>query len=230
MAQVSTPTQDPKTPATPNFEQKNQDFIAKAPPTAAQTTQLDINKVLEPYINELQNLGPEYGAEMSYLQPYLTQSGAQAPQTFDSIVNESKAQESSTGNTAVNAADQAAGQAETSMQAPGFGQEAAAGKAFEGTVPYSQLLQDVLGAGKSEITYNPLGTIPNISTGDWPAGVQEAYNYLAAPLSAPGGTQGLPGIQAASNQLNQQQGGANTQAANLLSGSSSGLSGGGNAG
>lgn len=161
-------------------------------PTAQPGAQQDVNTILEPYINELMNLGPEYQEEMNYLAPYLTGTGAGAPQTFQGIENQSKAQESPTGNTAVNAADQAAGESIANQKAPGFGEEATAAQQYEQTVPYSQLLQTVLGAGKNEILYGTTPNISNISTKGWPEQLQNAYQFLTQAAT---GTNAGTGLQ-----------------------------------
>lgn len=166
-------------------------------PTSQPGVQQDINEILQPYINELMNLGPEYGSEMEYLKPYLTQTGAGAPQTFDQVVNESKAQESPTGNTAVNEADESLGNTVANQQPPGFGELATAAKEYEGTVPYSQLLQTVLGAGKNEILYGTVPNISNIQTGGWPESLQHAYQFLTQAATGTNANSGLQSPTAA---------------------------------
>ena len=183
---------DPQFPWTPNPSSDNPDTVAgtvattdtqagiltpqaKTPPS----TQGDINAILEPYIKEMMNLGPEYQSEMEYLKPYLMGTGAGAPETFQQLEAGSKADESPTGSKAVNAADQALGTAIEGQQPPGFGNLATAGEQYENTLPYSDILQTVLGAGKNEILYGTVPNTSNINTKGWPSSVQGAYDFLA---------------------------------------------------
>lgn len=156
-------------------------------------TQADINEILSPYINELLNLGPEYGQEMEYLKPYLMGQGANAPQTFQGVVDASKAAESPTGDTRLQEAEQQVGQAAANETMPGFGGMAEAAKEFEGTVPYAQLLQTLLGAGKNEILYGTTPNISNVNTSGWPATLQQAYSFLTQAAT---GTNAQSGLQA----------------------------------
>lgn len=161
-----------------------------ASPPGAQT---DINTILEPYLSELQNLGPEYQEEMDYLKPYLEPQ----QQTFQGVEAQSKAQESPTGNTAVNEADESVGQDIENEKAPGFGNLASAAEDYEGTVPYSQLLQTVLGAGKNEILYGTIPNISNISTKEWPESLQNAYSFLTQSATGTNAQSGLNSPQVA---------------------------------
>lgn len=157
----------------------------------------DINDILQPYISELMNLGPEYGAEMEYLKPYIEGTGPAAAQTFQGLESASKAQESPTGNTALQAAAQAQGTAEfNAMQDPGFGELAKAGQEFAGTVPYSQLLQTILGAGKNEILYGTTPNISNVNTSGWPGSLQNAYSFLTQAATGTNAQSGLQSPQA----------------------------------
>ena len=187
-------------------------------PTSKPGVQQDINTVLEPYINELMNLGPEYQEEMNYLAPYLTGTGAGAPETFQGLENQSKSQESSTGNTAVNAADTEQGEAIANQQAPGFGQEAQAAQEYEQTVPYSQLLQTVLGAGKNEILYGTTPNISNISTKGWPESLQNAYQFLTQAATGTNASTGLQSPTAAAQAAKETTGNSGSSSANLQGG------------
>lgn len=174
---------------------------AKTPPS----TQGDINSILEPYINELTNLGPEYNAEMEFLKPYLTQTGSQAPQSFAGLESASTADESPTGSKTVNEADESVGNAIESEQAPGFGSLASAAKDYEGTLPYSDILQTVLGAGKNEILYGTTPNISSISTAGWPSSLQDAYGYLTQAATGTNANTALPSPAAAATQAAAQQ-------------------------
>lgn len=182
----------------------------------------DVNDILAPYLKELQNLGPEYQQEMDYLKPYLEGTGAGAPESFAQLRAGSQADESATGSKAVNAADQAAGTALENQQPPGFGNLAQAAGEFAGTVPYSQILQTVLGAGKNEILYGTIPNISNISTKGWPQSLQDAYSFLTQSATGTNPSTGLNAPQVAARTApnpNQPQAGPNSN-----------LSGGGNAG
>jgi hypothetical protein len=210
---------NPQFPATPNPSSDLPD-TAKATvgssdtqagvltPQAKQpaSTQTDINSILEPYLKEMQNLGPEYQAEMDYLKPYLQGTGAEAPETFQQIEAGSKADETPTGSAKVNEADQSLGQAIEGQAKPGLGELATAGEEYAGTVPYSQILQTVLGAGKNEILYGTIPNISNISTKGWPESLQNAYQFLTQAATGTNAQTGLPSpTSAATAQAAQQQ-------------------------
>lgn len=140
------------------------------------TTQSQINADLDPYVKEMMNLGPEYQQEMDFLKPYLNQTGAEAPETQAQLSAGSVADESATGSKAVNEADAEAGSQLENQKAPGFGALAQAGKEYEGTLPYADILQTVLGAGKNEILYGSTPNLSAVSTAGWPASVKAAYD------------------------------------------------------
>ena len=145
------------------------------PPTAQQ----DINQILKPYMDELMNLGPEYGAEMAYLKPYL----AGTPTTFSDVVAGSKADESPTGSKSMQAAEQAMSGAISAGPTPGFGNAAKAAQQFEGTIPYSALLQSVLEAGKNIVLgYSSTPQLKNINTQEWPTQLQGLIPYLETSM------------------------------------------------
>lgn len=183
----------------------------------------DINDILQPYINELMNLGPEYGAEMEYLKPYVTGQGPTAPQTFQGIEAASQAQESPTGNTSLQQAIQAQGQAEEkSLQDPGFGELATAGEEFANTVPYSQLLQTLLGAGKNEILYGTTPNISNVNTQGWPSSLQNAYSFLTQAATGTNAQTGLQSPQQAAKGAQKNKTGATFSGGTTQGGGSSG--------
>lgn len=146
------------------------------------STQTDINQMLAPYMKELTNLGPEYAAEMEYLKPYLSPeysnaleqsvakqyggSGVQAP-AHDAAQQALNATETQLGNAAKN------------MQPPGFGDLAGAAKQYAGSIPYQDILQSVLMAGKNEILgYSTIPNLTNVNTSQWPAALQGIMPYL----------------------------------------------------
>lgn len=169
---------------------------AKAP----STTQGEVNSYLDPYVQEMMQLGPEYQHEMDFLKPYLTGTGAGAPETQAQLSAGSVADESPTGSKAVNAADQAMGTALENQQAPGFGALAKAGKEYEGTLPYSDILQTVLGAGKNEILYGTTPNISQINTEQWPDQLKQAYSYLTQAAAGVNSQSGLTAPSVAANQ------------------------------
>lgn len=232
---------DPQFPATPNPKGDLPDTAAATAgasdtqagiltPQGKQpgSTQLDINKVLQPYIDEMSKLGPEYQEEMDFLKPYLEGTGAQAPQTFQQIEAGSKADETPTGSAKVNEADEAAGTAAADQKAPGFGALAQAGKEYEGTLPYSDILQTVLGAGKNEILYGSTPNLSAVSTAGWPASVKAAYD---ASISGTGvnPTTGLVAPTVAANTAPGAATGSTPNADGVFS-DTSGVSGGGSTG
>jgi hypothetical protein len=151
----------------------------------------DITQYLAPYIKELTNLGPEYGAEMEYLKPYLMPT----KETFAGLQSQAAADASPTGSKSVAQAGEALGQAAQSMQPPGFGKAADMAKQYAQSVPYSDILSTLLNASKSEI----LGyqNVPNLqvltpAVKTWPQSVQQAYQYATAGIGYNPST-GLPG-------------------------------------
>lgn len=164
------------------------------------TLSQNVDSYLDPYVKEMMNLGPEYQSEMDFLKPYLTGTGSSTPETFDQLTSASKADESSTGSKAVNAADAQAGNALENQPAPGFGQLASAAKDYEGTLPYSDILQTVLGAGKNEILYGVNPNISSISTKEWPASLQQAYGYLTEAATGTNAQSGLNAPSVAAGQ------------------------------
>jgi hypothetical protein len=175
------------------------------PPTTA--FQGDINAYMKPYIDQLTNLGPEYGAELSYLQPYLT--GNQGSALEQSVAKEygGSGVQAPNPNTPQAQALQGASQAQAnvleSQNKPGFANIANAAKAFESTVPYSDVLGAIEGAQKNELLY---GSVPNFSavnTSAWGPSMQALYSYLQK--TAGGGSSIGVNPATASNQLTQQQ-------------------------
>jgi len=189
------------------------------------TTQQDINSILTPYVNEMMQLGPEYSEEMEFLKPYLEGTGSEAPETFQQVEQNSAAQESPTGNTAVNEADQSAGSALENEPAPGFGALGKAGQEYESTLPYSDILQTVLGAGKNEILYGTTPNVSAISTEGWPSSLQSAYSYLTQNATGENAATGLTSPASAAQQANQEA----AQNAGGVFATGSNVSGGGNA-
>lgn len=198
----------------------------KPPPT----TQQDVNSYLDPYVKEMMNLGPEYQQEMDFLKPYLTGTGASAPETFDALTSASKADESPTGSKSVNAADSAAGNAVENQAAPGFGQLASAAKEYEGTLPYSDILQTVLGAGKNEILYGTTPNISSISTSEWPEQLQQAYSYLTQAATGTNAGTGLNNPTVAAKTAPGSTGTGSSSGADGVFSDTSGVSGGGSTG
>lgn len=173
----------------------------------------DISSILEPYINEMMQLGPEYQSEMDYLKPYLLGTGAEAPETFKQLESSSAANASPTGNTAVNAADAAVGQEIEGQPAPGFGNVAKAGEEYAATLPYAQPLQAGLGYQKYLQTY---GGLQPTTTG-WSEQAQQAYaaamgdqasgSGLQAPTVAAGDATASKNAQQVLSSSNNQAGG-----------------------
>lgn len=175
--------------------------LAATVPTVP-STQTDINQLLAPYMKEMANLGTEYGAEMEYLKPYLNYGD----QTFQGLQAASKADESPTGSKSLAAATNAAGQALENQQPPGFGDATQAAKDFEGTVPYSQILQDVLAAGKNQILgYSTVPNLTNINASQWPDALKSVLPYLEQSIGYT--ASGVPNPTTAGIQAGTQPGG-----------------------
>lgn len=157
-----------------------------------------INSILEPYLKELMTLGPEYGAEMQYLSPYL--SGT--PVTLKGLPAMS-------GDPTLAAAEKNVASTIANQPTPGFGNLAKMAKQYEGTIPYSQILQSVLEAGKNQIL--GYSTVPNLTNlaatakADWPAQMQAVVPYLEKSIGYTGA--GLPGTTQLGIQALQSPGG-----------------------
>jgi hypothetical protein len=181
---VLSPTPGPPPPSVPEGKIGSPGGIlggGNAPPPTT-TFQGDINAYMKPYIDQLTNLGPEYGAELSYLQPYLT--GNQGSALEQSVAKEygGSGVQAPNPNTPQAQALQGASQAQAnvleSQNKPGFANIANAAKAFESTVPYSDVLGAIEGAQKNELLY---GSVPNFSavnTSAWGPSMQALYSYL----------------------------------------------------
>jgi hypothetical protein len=86
---------------------------------------------------------------------------------------------------------------------PGFGNLTKAAKQYESTIPYADVLQAVLGAGKNEILYG--STVPNLSNinaSQYPQDVQDILKALQGSVGiTPSGvpsltTQGIAALGA----------------------------------
>lgn len=151
---------------------------------------VDINTILQPYIDELTRLGPEYGAEMAYLQPYLTGT----PTTFQGLQQQSAADQSPTGSKSLQTAEAGVATAMENQPKPGFGNLAQSAKQYEGTIPYSQVLQSVLEAGKNQILgYSTIPNLTNLAAGaaqTWSPQMQAVLPYLEQSIGST--AQGTP--------------------------------------
>jgi hypothetical protein len=195
-----------------------QEALIKTLPEAPSLT-TDIDHVMASYYNELTRLGPEYGAEMAYLAPYLAPSTGQS---FSGVVGQSVAQGSPQGNTGVLAADTALAAALTGQKAPGFGGMATAAKEFTHTLPYSATLQAVLEAGKNQVLgYSTIPNISNINTTNWPSNVQSILPYLESHIGY-NPSSGLPTATTAAIQAGQQPAAFNPATTKSSSGNPSG--------
>lgn len=172
--------------------------------TPTPNTQQDINHMLSQYMEEMGNLGPEYQAEMDYLKPYL----AGTPMTFQGLESQSQADESPTGSKSVQAAEQGVANAISNQPAPGFGAAAQEAGQFEQSIPYSQVLQDVLQAGKNEILgYSTIPDLTTLNTSQWPEALKGVVPYLKQSIGYT--STGIPNPATAAFQAGQQLGGYN---------------------
>lgn len=156
----------------------------------------DIDHLLSKYMNELTNLGPEYGQEMEFLKPYLNPGD----ETLGQVISQSKANASPAGDTTVNAADAKLAQAADNLSLPGFGALAAANKSYENVLPYQDAMQAALGYQKYLETYGG----QQVNTSAWPQSIQDAYQAITntAPGAAPSGLPGLSSAAAGANATN----------------------------
>jgi hypothetical protein len=159
--------------------------------------QTDINSILEPYVNQLMQLGPEYQKEMNYLAPYLSgqvtdNQLAPAPAYTGpdaSTVNE--------GQESLNQADNALGTAVEDQTAPGFGQETSAAKQYENTILPSAGIQSGLAYQKYLETYGGM----QADESNWTQEQKDAYAAIVGDTSSTG----LPSVtdeNAANNATN----------------------------
>ena len=160
---------------------------APAPkPSALQT---DINASLQTYVNELTNLGPEYGAELKYLAPYMSGSDPTGLAQEQAVAKEwggSGVQALKPTAAAEELGASSANVAKTleSQTKPGFGGIASAAKKFEETIPYSDILNTVLTAPKNEILYGSTPNFSVVNTSSWGPSMQALYGYLSQPQVA----------------------------------------------
>lgn len=161
----------------------------------APTIQQEIDQFLAPYMNQLMNLGPEYGAEMEFLKPYLQpDSSALGPALSYTgpgadVVNKT--------TEAFKGAEEATAKAYENMGTPGFGQAAQLAKSYENTLPYQQPIAAQLGYGKYLETYG--GLAPN--TIGVPQDIQNLYKAIGGSSSTPSGLP-PPGQAAAAGNAN----------------------------
>jgi hypothetical protein len=155
-------------------------------------------------MNELLNIGPEYGAEMQYLAPYLSPEH----QTFSGLTAQSQANESPSGDKGLAASEQGLATAIKNEPSPGFGQAATAAQQFEQQIPYGQVLQDVLAAGKNEILgYSTVPNLSNLNTTGWPSALKSVVPYLEKSIGYT--SAGLPNTVTSAFQSAGQPGGTN---------------------
>ncbi len=184
-----------------------QQGILQPPPPTLQT---DINELLAPYMKELANLGPEYGAEMQYLAPYLgpEYSGAQqviAQQEGGGVGYGGKPavqspDEGSLANLSINATGEQLAGAVENQPTPGFGAASGELKGYEQSLPYQQAIAAGLGYQKYLQTYGGLAP----STANWPESIQKAYGAI-------GGTNTNTGLQTPQQAAKDQAAGTNAQ-------------------
>lgn len=146
--------------------------LAKTVPKVP-TVQEDINQILSPYLKQMFSLGPEYGAEMAYLKPYLAgtnTSGIGAPSTYTGpdagLINSNSA--------ALSKAEATAGTALQNPPSPGFGKAANDAQSFVHSLDYQQPLTAALNYQKYLQTYG--GLKPNTQT--WSPEAQSAYQAI----------------------------------------------------
>jgi len=147
------------------------------------TEQQDVNQALAPDQALLDQLPDVYKQAIASIQPYI--SGG-----------------TDTGNAALNSADEAVaneiGTSDSKVMAALKGLSKA-GTEFEGTVPYSGIIQALLGFGKYEETYE--GAQPQ-GQASWTISMDEIYKYLSGSSAS---TDGLGSPTVAATQASQNQ-------------------------
>ena len=153
----------------------------------------DIEQALQPYVDQLTNLGPEYAAEMKYLEPYLApnQSLATEQAVAKSFSPDVATQTPNALNTALTGAEettQAATEAEQPALEKAFADAGAGAKEYAKTVPSTSILDAILQAGRNEILYGSVPNLTNIDTTNWEPSLKAVYSYLTQSAGVtPGG-------------------------------------------
>lgn len=157
----------------------------------------DISSILEPYINQLMDLGPEYQKEMNYLAPYLSGQVTDSQLSPAPTYSGPDAATVNAGQASLSQADNALGTAVEDQKAPGLGQEATAAKQYESTIEPSAGIQSGLAYQKYLETYGGM----QAPTTDWTQEQKDAYAAIVGNTATTGG---LPSIadESASNNAN----------------------------
>lgn len=195
---------------------QGKDTTAVKYPTEGQ----DINSILEPYVNQLMQLGPEYQKEMNYLAPYLSGQVTDSQLAPAPAYTGPDASAVNEGQESLNQADNALGTAIEGEPKPGFGNLATAAKQYESTIEPSAGIQSGLAYQKYLETYGGM----QAPTADWTQQQKDAYAAIVGDTSS---TNGLPSITdeaAASNATNT----ADNIQNQITSSANASLTGGGN--
>lgn len=185
------------------------------------STQQDINSILEPYVKELQNLGPEYQKEMDYLAPYIsgtTPTGLASAPAYNgpdaAVVNQKQDD--------LMSAEHTTAEGILNQPKPGFGGLAKAAGQYEQTILPSSGIQSALAYQKYLETYGGM----QAPTADWSTQQKDAYEAILGN-TASASSSGLPSVadEAAGNQA---QTNANDIQSQLTQAGANNLSGGGN--
>lgn len=159
-----TPVESPKATAAANALSPLEQTLAGHVPRPKQATlQSDINATLKPDIATLSSLPGDYKSAMSTIDQYL-----HGPSTGVPTLDAADAQ-------VANATDASTGPIEKAL-----GGLSSAAKEFEGTVPYSSIVQAMLGFGKYQETYE--GYQPK--TTEWSDSMKSIYSYLSGQGTA----------------------------------------------
>jgi hypothetical protein len=159
--------------------------------------QTDINSILEPYVNQLMQLGPEYQKEMNYLAPYLSGQVTDNQLAPTPAYTGPDASTVNEGQSSLMQADNALGTAVEDQDAPGFGQETSAAKQYENTILPSAGIQSGLAYQKYLETYGGM----QADQANWTQEQKDAYAAIVGDTSSTG----LPSVtdeSAANNATN----------------------------
>ncbi len=169
-----------------NFSEFGTD-LAKTVPVQPSVAQ-DIDHLLSSYMSELNNMGPEYQAEMNFLAPYISGNNNSLEQSVAKTYGGSGVlpQANDPAQLAMQTAEANTAKAVENQPTPGFGQIASEMGQYEKSIPYQAPIDAALAYQKYLSTYG--GSPPNEA--GWPASVQGAYSAIsgssaANPLGSP---------------------------------------------
>lgn len=198
----------------------SENLLKKNPVVQYPTEGQDINSILEPYINQLSQLGPEYQKEMNYLAPYLSGSVTDSNLDPAPAYTGPDAKAVNAGQNDLAQADSQLGSAVEAEKPPGFGSLATAAKQYEKTI----LPTAGLTSAEAEQKYLETYEGQPADTSGWSQEQKDAY---AAVLGNSVTSSGLPTV-ATTQGLSTATQNANTVQQQITASSQASTAGGGN--